>query len=353
MYNFIDYSIVIFKFYPACQQGTWKERNNLANHSFCENCGTPCPLGDRLCASCASQVQTEFNRPNPGTQQRQQPQRSGGSKILIPIIIGVLVIIIAVVALIMIFRGSKTDSGAESLESTTQETTVMESETEDPAPSAGEQTTAPGSTTEAEATTSCISCGATIAEDAQFCPQCGQSQTVTEEEEEVVEEEPKPITMGVVDSSSVDTGSLSKVSVDSAYGTSVVSQSGNHDNTANVTLDNDLTTSWQEGVDGSGVGEGIVYNLDGEYFVQYLAFNLGNWRTADWYAQNNVPQALDIVINEEIYRVSFDYGQKKYWVALSEPVLTDCVEIYIAAAYPGSEYNDTCIAEVGIYGDPA
>ncbi len=322
----------------------------MANYSFCENCGIPIPLGDTLCPSCAPQVQTDLNRHMPPPRQ----QHSGGNKLILPIIIGIVAIIIAVVAIFVVpklFGNSEGDTPP--IGDITEEQTLQE-------PSQTPSVNPPDSTEEEEtpieALTSCIACGASIPESAQFCPYCGKSQTAAEPEEEVteeeiIEEEPEPITMERIESIYANPNSLGKVSVSSAYGTSVVSQSGNHDNTAGVTLDGDLTTSWQEGVTGSGVGEGIVYNLDDEYAIQYISFNLGNWRSTTWYAENNVPQALDIVINEEIYRVTFPYGQSKYWVALSEPVVTDCVEIYIAAAYPGSVYNDTCIAEVGIYGE--
>lgn len=320
----------------------------MANHSYCENCGIPCPLGDTLCASCARQVQTEFSRPEP---RRQEPPRSGGSKILIPIFIGILVIILAIVALVMIFKVFHKDDSQTEL--TTQETIVQSptGDTEpDTTPPVGAQEE-PEEEKPVEAMTACVECGASVPESVRFCPYCGESQT--EKPEEEPEETPEPITMARIESADANPNSWGKVGISAAYGTSVISQSGNYDNTAGVTLDGDLSTSWQEGVTGSGVGEGIVYNLDDEYAVQYISFNLGNWRSTTWYAENNVPQALDIVINEEIYRVSFPYGQSKYWVALSEPVVTDCVEIYIAAAYPGSVYNDTCIAEVGIYGEPA
>lgn len=308
----------------------------MANHSFCENCGTPIPLGETLCSACANLL---------------QPERKS-NKLLIGIIAGVLALIVAAVVIFFVIDpfGSKEETPGSADSETTIQTDV------DPAPSEESEPTTAQPT---QPMISCIECGASIPETALFCPHCGTTQDESEEaepeeeSEEEPEEEPEPITMQRVDSSDVSTGSLSKVDISSVYGTSTVKQSGNHDNTASVTLDNDLTTSWQEGVDGSGIGEGITYDLDGDHYVEYIAFNLGNWRTHDWYVKNNVPQALDIVINEEIYHISFPYGQTRYWVALSEPVLTDCVEIYIAAAYPGSEYNDTCIAEVGIYGEPA
>ena len=83
-------------------------------------------------------------------------------------------------------------------------------------------------------------------------------------------------------------------------------------------LDGNLETSWQEGVDGSGIGEQVTFYLDRVYEVNYLAFNLGNWRTDDYYRQNNRPETLKITMNGRETLVEFPDEKTKQWVAVEE-----------------------------------
>ena len=50
------------------------------------------------------------------------------------------------------------------------------------------------------------------------------------------------------------------------------------------------STSWQEGVDGPGIGEKVYAQFDNSYYIEYLTFRLGNWKTNDYYTGNNRPK---------------------------------------------------------------
>lgn len=198
---------------------------------------------------------------------------------------------------------------------------------------------------EAAATVACIVCGEDIPANALFCPYCGESQTATEEEEE-----PEEITVNLGSESDIDGSRFSVLPIQSADQSSVVVQSGTHDNTAAAAVDGKLETSWQEGVDGDGIGEWVRYNLGSTRTVQYLRLYLGNWRDSDWYSENNVPKELEIEVNGQIWRLEFPYGQEPCVVVWSAPVETDYVVLRVASVYEGSMYDDTCIAEVEIIG---
>ena len=59
-------------------------------------------------------------------------------------------------------------------------------------------------------------------------------------------------------------GDSYKLTVSNASATSVIDQEG-HDNSPAMMLDGKLETSWQEGVDGPGIGEQVTFYLDRVY----------------------------------------------------------------------------------------
>lgn len=194
-----------------------------------------------------------------------------------------------------------------------------------------------------EAVIACVKCGVAIPANAQFCPYCGHDQT------QPAEEIPEEIT-ATLHTTAVQTnvGTLKVVGTNQS---SVVSQSGTHNNTAEVIADGDLATSWQEGVNGDGIDEWVYLDLNGMNQIQYLRFYLGNWRNADWYAKNNVPKELEISIGGETFNLEFPYNRQEYWVEFSTPIRASDVTITIKSVYEGSQYDDTCIAEIMIYGE--
>lgn len=191
----------------------------------------------------------------------------------------------------------------------------------------------------------CIACGEKIPANALFCPYCGERQM------NVGEGEPSPnITVSLGNESDVDSSRFSVLPIQSVDQSSVVVQSGTHDNTAYAAIDGRLETSWQEGVDGDGIGEWVYFDLGRTRTVQYLRLYLGNWRNSDWYSRNNVPKELEIEINGQTWGLEFPYEQEPCIVVWSAPVETDYVLLRIASVYEGSVYDDTCIAEVQIIG---
>ena len=145
-------------------------------------------------------------------------------------------------------------------------------------------------------------------------------------------------------------GPYHKVPVASSGASSVVEQEG-HDNTASMTLAGLEETSWQAGVPGPGVGGQIWYELEEKYEIRYLSLKLGNWRGSSYYAGNHRPRVLRITVGNETADVTFPDGMEEYWVTLSSPCDTDSITLEIRDVYEGNKWDDTCIAEVGIYGE--
>ncbi len=152
----------------------------------------------------------------------------------------------------------------------------------------------------------------------------------------------------LADSASRPSG-YSKLTVKDAMASSTVDQE-EYDNSVQMVLDGNETTSWQEGVSGDGLGEFLWFSLGSKKKVRYLTFKLGNWRDLDRYQKNNRPKQLTIWLGDEPYTISFPDEKKEFCVVLSQECEISSVQIYIDSVYKGTEWDDTCISEVGIYG---
>ena len=82
-----------------------------------------------------------------------------------------------------------------------------------------------------------------------------------------------------------------------------------------------------------------------------MSFQLGNWRTERYAQGNNRPRELNIYVGDLSMTVEFPFEQKEYWIELSKPFPAEKVQIEIASVYKGTSWDDTCIAEIGIYGE--
>ena len=135
-----------------------------------------------------------------------------------------------------------------------------------------------------------------------------------------------------------------------------MTQQGTHDNSAYAAVDGNTDTSWQEGVDGDGEGELIELDMGEIVQVQCIELHLGNWRSDEWYAKNNVPKKLIFTLfdNEEEIMLSqvitFPWEKKTFYVGLNRPFPARHIDIEIVDVYPGSKYDDTCIAEIRVCG---
>lgn len=146
-----------------------------------------------------------------------------------------------------------------------------------------------------------------------------------------------------------DFGEYYKLSIADASASSVISQEGT-DNGAHKAVDGNSKTSWQEGVDGDGIGENIHLKLSKPYMVKYMSFQLGNWTSSEYYDGNNRPKELEITAGDVTQTVTFPDGKVEYWVEFSKECPAEEISVVIQSVYEGSKWDDTCIAEIGIYG---
>lgn len=168
-----------------------------------------------------------------------------------------------------------------------------------------------------------------------------------EEKQEEESEKEAEITVSVDKAEPEDLSSYVQIQPVSSEASSALG-----DNTAEKVTDGQELTSWQEGVTGYGQGENLTLKFDKTYKVKYLALKLGSWKDDNAYSQNNRPKELDIQTDHLIRKVTFPDGKTQYWVTFSGECETSELKLIIEQVYRGSKtsWNDTCIAEVQVYG---
>ncbi|MGC9523250.1 MAG: NADase-type glycan-binding domain-containing protein [Anaerolineae bacterium] len=120
-------------------------------------------------------------------------------------------------------------------------------------------------------------------------------------------------------------------------------------------IDGQKETAWVEGVAGSGVGEWLQLSFPESVEVHALNVDIGYDKSADLFAKNNrVREATLHFSGGQAVTVTFDDVRGLQPVSLTDllggPVTTDWVRVTLAAVTPGSRYDDTCIAEIEVYG---
>lgn len=149
----------------------------------------------------------------------------------------------------------------------------------------------------------------------------------------------------------VDLSKFTKVTIADATQSSNVNPSNGYSYTVWEALDGDEVTSWQEGAEGSGDGEFIYMTFDREYQVKYLSLKLGNWRN-DGYEKNNRPSHLLFTMGGQEFLYEFSDEKREFILMFDTPVKSSELRITLQGAYKGNKWDDTCIAEVGLYEDP-
>ncbi|MCR5294746.1 MAG: zinc-ribbon domain-containing protein [Lachnospiraceae bacterium] len=156
-----------------------------------------------------------------------------------------------------------------------------------------------------------------------------------------------PKTPSSSDSAPADLASLKAVRFNGAAATSqLVQQDTSISNAPEKAVDSDTVTSWQEGVEGSGVGEQLTVTLGEKQKLRCLVLYLGNWREPRTYAENNRPKELILTINGASYEFAFSDAMLPHYIDFPEALETDTITFTIKSVYEGSDPGDTCISEI-------
>ena len=122
-----------------------------------------------------------------------------------------------------------------------------------------------------------------------------------------------------------------------------------------MAMDGALETSWVEAVAGPGVGEWIQLSFPGAVEIYYINLDVGYDRDADiFYANNRIKRATFVFSNGEQIEVTLSDTRGMQMIALARApgpnIETTFVKVVIEEVYPGSRHDDTCLAEIEVWG---
>jgi hypothetical protein len=121
-----------------------------------------------------------------------------------------------------------------------------------------------------------------------------------------------------------------------------------------MAMDGSLGTAWVEGVAGPGVGEWIQLSFPGTVEVHYINLDVGYDRDDDiFYANNRVKRVSFSFSTGEQIEMDLADARGMQMIVLARapgPIETTFVRIVIKEVYPGSRHDDTCLAEIEIWG---
>lgn len=157
------------------------------------------------------------------------------------------------------------------------------------------------------------------------------------------------ITASLVSESSVDFSSIYEAYIESASATSEIKQASGVSNDPLLAFDNNTDTNWEEGVDGSGIGESITANFKYENEkVRCIALKLGNWKSGKYYYGNNRPSKLTITLDDLSFQMDFPDSWEEFYVMLNHPFKASSIQVRIDDVHKGTSWDDTCITDVRV-----
>ena len=136
----------------------------------------------------------------------------------------------------------------------------------------------------------------------------------------------------------------------SANASSELAEQGDNTYLAENAIDGDESTAWVEGVDGDGEGEWISVTFDNQDSITAIRISNGYQKSDDVFQKNG--RVKDAKIQFEDGSIEeftlFDHGYGDQIVFLSSPKDGNSIVLTIESVYPGTDYSDTCISEIGL-----
>jgi len=122
-----------------------------------------------------------------------------------------------------------------------------------------------------------------------------------------------------------------------------------------MAVDDRHKTGWAEGVPGPGVGEWIMLTFPGTIEVQSVGLDIGYDKNADIFFKNNrIKKATLVFSNGE--RVELGFADKRGMQTIplvrapGPNIETSFIKVIIEEVFPGWKYDDTCLAEIEVWG---
>jgi hypothetical protein len=122
-----------------------------------------------------------------------------------------------------------------------------------------------------------------------------------------------------------------------------------------MATDGVLGTAWVEGVAGSGIGEWIELRFPGTVEIHSIRMDIGYDKNADVFYKNNRIKRVTLVFSTgEQLELGFADGRGMQEIPLvrapGSNIETTSVKVVIEDVFPGWKYDDTCLAEIEVWG---
>lgn len=115
-------------------------------------------------------------------------------------------------------------------------------------------------------------------------------------------------------------------------------------------MDDDPNTSWQEDVDGDGIGEYLILSFDREVTVGGIMIFPGFDQSESAWERNGRPAKLRVELSDgSTYDISLDDLREWQGYEFLSPVRTEYLKFTILDVYTGSEWDDTAITDIRAY----
>lgn len=121
--------------------------------------------------------------------------------------------------------------------------------------------------------------------------------------------------------------------------------------TINNTIDDDDSTCWQDGIKGDGIGETLTYGFN-DALISKITIKNGNRRDDSSYVENNRLATAHVLFRKDgsdVHEEDIEFEDNENITSVFEfadGIDCDTIVLTITDVYHGTEYKDTCIAEI-------
>ena len=297
----------------------------------CPKCGSPVGKNDEYCGSCGYHL-------NASGEEKPKKKKSG--LMIFTIFLEVIAIVVIVGAIFFVVRsnketkkddGTQTEESSDSSEDKKESGNALKSEGQEEAGDSSNEENQEDSENHAEP----------APDDSSDQDTGAKIEKITSaellEDSDLLKSVKKTYTR-------IGSGAITKANASSVIDQDLV---GNEPIKA---FDDNDKTDWQEGKEGSGIGEYLEFTFDKSYPVAYMTFKLGNWLSDDYYWGNYRPKILQIDSGNNSWNLAFPDGKDEFLVQLDPETDISNIKITIQDVYTDRiEWQDTAITDIGLW----
>lgn len=140
---------------------------------------------------------------------------------------------------------------------------------------------------------------------------------------------------------------------------SSVLQEEGYDHSTTALSDMDPSTCWIEGVEGTGVGEDLLFTSGEKQSARGLAILPGYLSSEDIYNKNGIPLEIKIQAGDRVWTRRLEEYHPDFaapmnsiiYIDFGQSISVDWCRVTITDSRSGTKYDDICIAEMFLYGE--